>query len=80
MSQFPIGEYRVDFAWPEAAFVCEGDGFAWHGNRLAWKRDRRRIATIEAAGWRVVHVTWDDVTKFPNETLDRLAIALELAA
>jgi very-short-patch-repair endonuclease len=56
--------------------VCECDGFEWHGDRLRWKRDRRRIAAIEAAGWRVVHVTWEDVTRYPVETLDRLALAL----
>ena len=60
--QFEIREYRVDFAWRRERIVCECDGFAWHGNRLQWKRDRRRLATIEALGWRVVRVTWDDVT------------------
>ena len=80
VSQFPVGTARVDFAWPALQLVCECDGFAWHGERLAWKRDRRRIAAIEAAGWRVVHVTWDDVSRRPIETLERLSIALEAAA
>jgi hypothetical protein len=58
----------------------ERDPATWHGNRLQWKRDRRRVAAIEAQGWRIVHVTWDDVTKHPIETLDRLALALRAAA
>ncbi|HEX5097678.1 MAG TPA: DUF559 domain-containing protein [Acidimicrobiia bacterium] len=72
--------YRVDFVWPAARLIVECDGFAWHGQHLAWKRDRRRVAALEAAGWRVVHVTWDDVVKHPAETLFRISTALEQAA
>jgi len=78
--QFPVGRYRLDFAWPSRRIGCECDGFEHHGTRLAWKRDRRRLAAIEAANWRIVHVTWADVTREPEQTLDRLALALRLAA
>jgi len=73
--QHPIGRYRVDFAWPDARVAVECDGFEHHGYRLAWKRDRRRLAEIEAQHWRVVIVTWDDVTSRPDQTVDRIAIA-----
>jgi very-short-patch-repair endonuclease len=78
--QFPVGRYRLDFAWPERRIGCECDGFEHHRARLAWKRDRRRLAAIEAAGWRVVQVTWADVTREPDQTLDRLSLALRQAA
>ncbi len=74
--QYPVGRFRLDFAWPSARVGCECDGFEHHGSRLAWKRDRGRLATIEAAGWRVVQVTWADVTAEPDQTLDRLARAV----
>ena len=51
-----------------------------HGRRLVWKRDRRRIATLEAAGWRIVHVTWDDVTRHPQQTVERVRMAVQRAA
>lgn len=78
--QHAVAGYRVDFAWPSQRLAVECDGFEWHGSRLAWKRDRRRLAAIEATGWRVVHVTWDDVTQRPSETVARVVHALELAA
>ena len=78
--QSAIGNFPVDYAWPVFMVVCECDGFEWHGDRLRWKNDRRRVAAIEAAGWRVVHVTWEDVTQRPSQTLDRLALALRRAA
>jgi very-short-patch-repair endonuclease len=74
--QHPIASYRVDRAWPERRVVAECDGFQFHGQHLQWKRDRRRIAAIEAAGWRILHVTWDDVTFRAHETLARLSHAL----
>ena len=80
VAQYEIGCYRVDYAWPARRAICECDGFEWHGSGLQWKRDRRRIAAIEAPGWNLVHVTWDDVTHRPTETLDRIAFALRRAA
>jgi very-short-patch-repair endonuclease len=78
--QAPVGRFRLDFAWPSARIACECDGFEHHGARLAWKRDRRRLAAIEATGWRIVQVTWADVTEEPDQTIDRLSLALRAAA
>lgn len=58
----------------------ECEGFEFHGNRLQWKRDKRRTAFLERREWRLVFVTWEDVTRYPNQTLDRIAIALRRAA
>jgi very-short-patch-repair endonuclease len=79
-AQYRIGGYRVDRAWPECRVAVEADGFQHHGKRLGWKRDRRRIAAIEAMHWRIVHVTWEDVTRAPSRTLDRIASALGILA
>jgi very-short-patch-repair endonuclease len=78
--QFVVEPYRLDFAWTDLWFAVECEGFEIHGNRLAWKRDRRRVAALERAGWRIMVVTWDDVTRHPAETLERVALALHRAA
>jgi very-short-patch-repair endonuclease len=75
-SQFPVGCYRIDFAWPDLPVGLEPDGFDSHGDRLAWKRDRRRTAYLEDAGWRLVHWTWEDVTMRPEHAIARLRRAL----
>ncbi|MCZ7535029.1 MAG: DUF559 domain-containing protein [Acidimicrobiia bacterium] len=69
--------YRLDFAWPRQFVAVECDGFEAHGSRLAWKRDRHRLAALEALGWRIVHLTWDDVTRRPEESLHRVALAID---
>jgi very-short-patch-repair endonuclease len=67
--------HRLDFAWPELLVAFETEGFEWHGTRARWKRDRVRTAALERLGWRILVVTWDDVTRRRAETLDRIAMA-----
>jgi very-short-patch-repair endonuclease len=76
--QVKVGSYRIDFALRALRVGVEREGFEYHGNRLAWKRDKARTAWLETQGWRLVFVTWDDVTRRPAQTLDRIAIALGL--
>jgi very-short-patch-repair endonuclease len=78
--QFWVGPYRLDFVWPPGRV-----GLRVRRLRVAWQpagveADRRRLAWLEAAGWRIVLVTWDDVTMRPAETIDRLLLALRDAA
>lgn len=68
--------YRIDFAWPQLFVAVEAEGFEWHGSRARWKADRTRVAALERLGWRVLVVTWEDVTKHPGGALDRVAMAL----
>ena len=75
-NQHRVERFRLDFAWPTASVAVECDGFEWHGNRIAWKRDRRRMARLELLGWRIVPVTWDDVAQRPRETVARVRRAL----
>jgi very-short-patch-repair endonuclease len=78
--QYSLGRFRLDFAWPQFRVSVECDGFERHGSRLQWKRDRRRVAAIEAMGWRLVHLTWDDVTRRSSESVERVALALAASA
>lgn len=71
--------YRLDFAWPEHRVAVETQGFRWHGNRLSWKQDAARTTAIESQRWRLLVVTWDDVTLRADATLDRIAAALRAA-
>lgn len=78
--QVPVGRYRIDFGLAGIRRGVECEGFEYHGSRLKWKQDKKRTAWIEAQGWRLTFVSWDDVTKRPEQTLQRIALALEEAA
>jgi Protein of unknown function (DUF559) len=49
--------HEVDAHWPAQGLVVELDGFAYHGHRAAFERDRARDAALQAAGYRVVRLT-----------------------
>jgi very-short-patch-repair endonuclease len=53
---------ELDATWPEQRLVVELDGFAAHGTRKAFEDDRARDRELTAAGWRVVRITWRQLT------------------
>jgi very-short-patch-repair endonuclease/predicted transcriptional regulator of viral defense system len=61
---------ELDATWPEQRLVVECDGFAAHGTREAFERDRARDRALLVAGWRVVRVTWRQLTQ-DSETIAR---------
>ncbi|HVF74514.1 MAG TPA: DUF559 domain-containing protein [Acidimicrobiales bacterium] len=62
----------VDFAWPEARFAVEVDGFDAHGGREAFYRDRARDNAIRDRGWGMRRVTLDDIRRRPETIVTML--------
>jgi very-short-patch-repair endonuclease len=60
-----VAGYEVDAFWPAHKLIVEVDGFAYHGTRQAFERDRRKDAALTAAGNRVVRITWRRLTTEP---------------
>jgi very-short-patch-repair endonuclease len=48
---------EVDVYWPSARLVVELDGFAFHGHRAAFERDRARDIDLLVEGIRVIRIT-----------------------
>jgi very-short-patch-repair endonuclease len=61
-----IEELEVDCAWPRERLIVELDGRSVHGVTDAFELDRARDRRLEAAGWRVVRITWRQL----HDTLD----------
>ena len=53
-----IEGYEVDCVWPEQRVIVELDGHATHSPAYAFELDRARDRRLEAAGWRVIRITW----------------------
>jgi len=70
----------VDIAFPAAKVAIEADGYRWHSSRLRWEHDLARRNALTALGWRVIHVTWRDVTDHSAKTVDAIAGALRRAS
>ncbi|HEY2259068.1 MAG TPA: type IV toxin-antitoxin system AbiEi family antitoxin domain-containing protein [Solirubrobacteraceae bacterium] len=56
---------RADFVWRDQRVVIETDGHRYHNTRWAFETDRRRDQRLTLAGWRVVRVTWRQLTQDP---------------
>ena len=67
---------ELDARWPEHKLVVECDGFAAHGTRKAFEDDRARDRALTTAGWRVVRITWRQLTSEPQTIAEQLATLL----
>jgi len=77
---YPVAQHRVvlpdgtvrflDFAYPPVKFGIEGDSYLWHASRTGWSGDHVRNAPLIAMGWRILPVTYFDVTERPAWVLD----------
>jgi very-short-patch-repair endonuclease len=75
-TNYAIGRYFADFAWPRYRLVVEFDGFATHGHKQAFTPDRKRGADITVKGWSVMHVTWDELIDEPLAVVAKIAGAI----
>jgi len=64
ISQYPILNYRVDFAIPTLKIVIECDGEQWHKDK---RHDRIRQRKIEKEGWFVLRYTGSKINKCIDE-------------
>jgi very-short-patch-repair endonuclease len=68
-----VAGHEVDFHWPAERLVVEVDGYAWHSSRNRFERDRARDATITAAGFTVLRMTWRQITEQPAAVVAGIA-------
>ena len=74
-----LGRWEVDALWEREGIVVEVDGFAYHSTRFAFERDRRKDGDLDDAGYRVLRLTWRQLTDERELVVARLARALSEA-
>lgn len=67
---------EVDMLWRAERLIVEIDGFEYHRTREAFERDRLRDARLQAAGYRVMRITWRQISERPEAVVARVAQAL----
>lgn len=70
---------RVDFVYPQHDLIVEADSVTWHFSRRAWEDDLERRNRLTLGGWRILHITWFQITSAPKATARRVRGALSLA-
>ncbi len=71
--------FEVDAFWADERLVVEIDGYEAHRGRQAFERDRRKAAALEAAGYRVLRVSWRQIKDQPEMVAAVVAAALARA-
>jgi very-short-patch-repair endonuclease len=66
---------RIDFAFPDQLLAIECDGYETHSARRVFEADRIRLSRLAGIGWRVVHVTSQQVGDL-EEVFARISRAL----
>ena len=63
---------RVDFAYREVRLLIELDSRRHHASNLDFEADRARDNRLVAAGWRVIRISWRQLTSQPDEVVGLL--------
>ena len=72
--------FEVDCVWPEHRLIVELDGHATHAPIHAFEHDRARDRRLEAAGWRVIRITWRQLHEEPHLVEADLRLLLDQQA
>ena len=65
-----------DYLWRAHRVAIEADSVTWHDHKLTREHDADKQAQLEAAGLRVLRITWAQITRSPQQTLARIRAAL----
>ena len=68
-TNYPVGGYKVDVAFPGPKVAIETDGWAFHSDQDDFQNDRERQNNIALLGWQVLRFTWLDLVKYPQRVI-----------
>lgn len=68
--------HLVDFLWPAQKVIIETDSWSYHGDPLAFEKDRQRDVELTAAGYEVHRTTAKMLDRDPDPFLQNVRRAL----
>ena len=71
-----FGEYRIDYAYPEARVAVELYGYSSHRTPEQLRADQARQRRLTIQGWTVMVFTWRDVVENPAGVAEDIRRAL----
>jgi very-short-patch-repair endonuclease len=70
--------YRIDFADPANKVGFEFNGWEYHGRRLSFERDARKVTDLASVGYRIAVITWRQVMLDEDWVVSRMWTMLGL--
>jgi very-short-patch-repair endonuclease len=71
-----VAGIEVDAVWHAQRLVVEVDGWTYHRTRAAFERDRARDGRLLVSGYRVLRITWRQLTREPAKVTAMLGAVL----
>ena len=68
-SEYPVGIYSIDFAWPDLKKAIEIDGEQHERFDDYRQRDERKDEFLSEIGWRVLRITWKEMFNNTKEKI-----------
>lgn len=68
---------RVDFAYPELKIAIEIQSYRWHSSWASQRSDMERLNRLQALGWMIIQVTFEDLECRPATVAQRIREALD---
>jgi very-short-patch-repair endonuclease len=67
---------RVDFAYSRQKIAIELDGYAYHHGKGRWQSDLTRRNALARLGWRVMHISHNELVRNPGRVIELIRDAL----
>lgn len=71
-TQFKVGKYRIDLAFPEYLLAIECDGKEWHSSSRQRNRDAEKDKFLGENGWRIIRITGSDIYRSADDIVKEL--------
>lgn len=73
-------KYFVDAAFYRLKIGIEVDGYEVHSRRSQFEHDRQKWSDLTAAGWTLVHLTWNQINEQPDWVVKTIHSVLRRSA
>lgn len=75
-ANYPVGPYKIDFAFTDGKIAVEVDGWAFHTDPDKFVKDRIRQNYLVLNNWQVLRFTWLDLTEYPERVVATITAAI----
>lgn len=75
-TEYPIGQFVIDIAFPDARLAVEADGKYWHSRESQKRKDRQKDGYLQSVNWSVLRLPEDDIRADVDGCVDKIIAQL----
>lgn len=75
-TEYHVGPFLIDVAFPDRRLAVEADGTYWHGNSKQQAKDRQKDGYLSKNGWRILRLPENEINASVSACVDQIAALL----